>query len=97
MTDTFDRTELEPLLASGWAMVTDRDAITRAYRFRDFVTAFEWMSRVAVQAEKLNHHPEWSNTYRDVTVTLTTHDIGGLGPKDVALATAMDNLAGDSA
>lgn len=93
----FDRTTLDPLLASGWTMVDGRDALTRTYRFPDFIAAFGWMTRVAIRAEKLNHHPEWSNTYREVTVVLTTHDLGGLGPKDVDLARVMDRYAGDAA
>jgi 4a-hydroxytetrahydrobiopterin dehydratase len=95
MTQTvFDRATLDPLLANGWTMVEGRDAITRIYRFGNFVEAFGWMTQAALQAEKMGHHPEWSNVYREVTVTLTTHDLGGLGPKDVALAQAMDRLAG---
>lgn len=89
-----DRTALTPLLAAGWALVDGRDAITRTYVFTNFIEAFGWMTRVALVAEKLDHHPEWSNVYKTVTVTLTTHDAGGLSGLDVALAQAMDRLAG---
>ncbi|MEM6739351.1 MAG: 4a-hydroxytetrahydrobiopterin dehydratase [Pseudomonadota bacterium] len=89
-----DRSVLEPLLASGWSLVNGRDAIIKTFQFRDFNEAFGWMSRAALIAEKMDHHPEWSNVYRTVEVTLTTHDAGGLSPLDVALAKAMDAMAG---
>ncbi|MCA1776220.1 MAG: 4a-hydroxytetrahydrobiopterin dehydratase [Loktanella sp.] len=90
-----DRTELiEPLLANGWAMVKDQDAITREYTFANFVEAFGFMSRAAIWAEKLNHHPEWFNVYKTVRVTLTTHDVDGLSELDAKLAQKMDKLAG---
>jgi 4a-hydroxytetrahydrobiopterin dehydratase len=84
---------LAPLLAAGWTEVEGRDAIARSYRFGNFIEAFGWMTQVALVAEKMNHHPEWSNVYRTVEVTLTTHDAGGLSALDVALATKMDALA----
>jgi 4a-hydroxytetrahydrobiopterin dehydratase len=84
---------LAPLLAAGWTHDPVRDAISRTFRFADFVAAFGWMTRVALWAEKSNHHPEWSNVYRTVEVTLTTHDAGGLTALDVALAQRMDALA----
>jgi len=89
-----DRAALAPLLENGWAEVEGRDAISKSYRFKDFNEAFGWMARVALVAEKMNHHPEWSNVYRTVEVTLTTHDAGGLSELDVKLATAMDRMAG---
>lgn len=89
-----DRSMLDPLLASGWELVEGRDALTRTYRFGSFVEAFGWMTRCALWAEKLNHHPEWSNVYATVTVTLTTHDAGGLSTLDVKLAQKMDAMAG---
>ncbi|WP_420010505.1 4a-hydroxytetrahydrobiopterin dehydratase [Tateyamaria sp.] len=85
---------LDPLLANGWAMVEGRDAIHKTYVFADFVDAFGWMARVAIWAEKWNHHPEWSNVYKTVEVTLTTHDVGGLSTLDAKLARKMDGLAG---
>ena len=78
----------------GWIMVDDRDAITKTFSFKDFSEAFGFMSRVALIAEKLNHHPEWFNVYRTVEVTLSTHDAGGLTELDVHLASAMDRIAG---
>lgn len=89
-----DRTALNTLLATGWRMHTERDAITRTYTFANFNEAFGWMTRVALEAEKLDHHPEWSNVYRTVNVTLSTHDAGGLTGLDIALAQAMDRIAG---
>ena len=89
-----DRAALAPLLESGWAEVEGRDAIAKTFRFRDFNEAFGWMCRVALVAEKMDHHPEWSNVYRTVEVTLSTHDAGGLTDLDVRLARAMDAAAG---
>jgi 4a-hydroxytetrahydrobiopterin dehydratase len=89
-----DRAALTPLLDKGWSLVDGRDAITKTFVFPNFVDAFGWMTRVALVAEKLDHHPEWANVYKTVTVTLTTHDAGGLSGLDVALAQAMDRLAG---
>jgi 4a-hydroxytetrahydrobiopterin dehydratase len=77
----------------GWSLVEGRDAIAKTFVFRDFNAAFGFMTRCAMVAEKMDHHPEWSNVYRKVTVTLTTHDAGGLTDKDVALAQAMDGFA----
>jgi 4a-hydroxytetrahydrobiopterin dehydratase len=77
----------------GWSEVKGRDAITKKFVFADFNTAFGFMTRVAMMAEKLDHHPEWSNVYKTVDVTLSTHDAGGLTERDVALAAAMDKFA----
>lgn len=76
-----------------WTVVDGRDAIEREFRFADFNAAFGFMSRVALQAEKLDHHPEWFNVYNRVKVVLSTHDVGGLSRKDVVLATFMDGVA----
>jgi 4a-hydroxytetrahydrobiopterin dehydratase len=81
---------LEALAAAGWAHDPERDAISKTFRFADFASAFGWMARMALVAEKRNHHPEWFNVYNRVEVTLTTHDAGGLSELDVALAQAMD-------
>jgi 4a-hydroxytetrahydrobiopterin dehydratase len=75
-----------------WDYDDARDAITRAFMFADFVEAFGFMTRVALLAEKADHHPEWSNVYNRVDVLLTTHDAGGLSARDVALAKAIDAL-----
>ena len=78
----------------GWSEVKDRDAITRKFVFKDFNEAFGFMTRAALLAEKLDHHPEWFNVYKTVEVTLSTHDAGGLTELDVNLAAAMNRLAG---
>lgn len=75
-----------------WRLVEGRDAIEREFRFADFSAAFGFMSRVALQAEKLGHHPEWSNVYNRVHVVLSTHDIGGLSANDITLARFMEGL-----
>ena len=98
MTDKFtdeDReAALAPLLESGWRMVEGRDAIAKTYTFRNFIEAFGFMTRAALWAEKWNHHPEWSNVYKTVEVTLTSHDVEGLSERDMKLAKKMDALAG---
>ena len=73
--------------------VDGRDAIARKFVFKDFNQAFGFMTRAALAAEKMDHHPEWSNVYKTVEVTLSTHDSGGLTDKDIALAKAMDSFA----
>ncbi len=78
----------------GWSHDAKRDAITKTYVFKDFVEAFGFMSKAALIAERMDHHPEWSNVYRTVNVLLTTHDAGGLTEKDVKLARAMDEATG---
>jgi 4a-hydroxytetrahydrobiopterin dehydratase len=79
---------------SGWSGVTGRDAITRKFVFKDFNQAFGFMTRAALVAEKMDHHPEWFNVYKTVEVTLSTHDAGGVTELDIKLAEAMDKLAG---
>jgi 4a-hydroxytetrahydrobiopterin dehydratase len=81
---------------TGWQMVQGRDAIMRSFKFKDFSAAFGFMTRAALVAEKLDHHPEWSNVYNRVEVTLATHDAGGLTRLDIALATAMDAIASET-
>ncbi len=78
-----------------WDFVDARDAITRTLVFADFAEAFGFMARVALIAEKADHHPEWSNIYNRVEILLTTHDAGGLSHRDVDLATAIDAIVGD--
>ncbi|HEV2678212.1 MAG TPA: 4a-hydroxytetrahydrobiopterin dehydratase [Aliidongia sp.] len=75
-----------------WSLVAERDAIRKSFRFGDFVEAFGFMTRVALLAEKADHHPEWSNVYNKVEILLTTHDVDGLSARDVALAMAIDAL-----
>jgi len=94
LSDTARKTMLEPLLANGWALDETRDAMTKTYVFDNFIAAFGWMTKAAIYAEKWNHHPEWFNVYKEVRVTLTTHDVEGLSTLDVKLARKMDQLAG---
>lgn len=79
---------------SGWHEASGRDAIAKTFVFADFNAAFGFMARAALVAEKMDHHPEWFNVYKTVQVTLSTHDAGGVTALDVALAEAMDRLAG---
>ena len=81
-------------LLPAWSAVGGRDAITRTFKFVDFNAAFGWMTRVALAAEKLDHHPEWFNVYSRVEVLLATHDANGVTELDVALARMMDAAAG---
>ena len=78
----------------GWAEVTGREAIGRTFTFQDFNEAFGFMARVALVAEKHDHHPEWRNVYKTVEVVLATHDAGGVTARDVELAKAMNAIAG---
>ena len=77
-----------------WIAVDGRDAITRSFKFKDFNEAFGFMTRVALMAERMDHHPEWFNVWNRVDVTLSTHDAGGLTELDIKLAAAMDACAG---
>ena len=78
--------------SDGWRVIEGK--LNRTYQFSDFVEAFGFMTRAALTAERMNHHPEWFNVYRTVRVELTTHDAGGISALDFALAAAMDRLAG---
>lgn len=93
LSDTGRETTLNPLLDAGWSHDESRNAIRKTYKFADFVEAVGFMTRAAIWAEKWNHHPEWSNVYNRVDVTLTTHDVNGLSALDVKLARKMDVLA----
>src|SRR5260221_10784124 len=79
---------------SGWSEVPGREAIAKTFTFKDFNEAFGFMSRVALVAEKRDHHPEWKNVYRTVEVVLATHDAGGVTALDIDLAKAMNAIAG---
>ena len=78
---------------SGWSEVSGRDAISKKFVFKDFNQAFGFMTRAALVAEKMDHHPEWFNVYNRVAVTLTTHDVGGLSMNDIDMARLMDRVA----
>lgn len=97
MTDKLTQQERDSDLAAlcdtGWSLVDGRDAIHKTFVFANFIEAFGWMSRVAMLAEKLNHHPEWDNVYKTVNVTLTTHDADGLSRLDIKLARQIDALS----
>ena len=77
---------------TGWSLREDRLAISRRFVFADFGAAFAFMTRVALYAEKADHHPEWANVWNRVDITLTTHDAGGLSKRDVAMARAIDEI-----
>lgn len=76
-----------------WSVVAGRDALHKTFQFADFKQAFAFMTRVALKAEQMDHHPEWSNVYNKVEITLTTHDAGGVTALDVALARYCDEAA----
>ena len=77
----------------GWAAADGRDAIVKTFHFQDFNQAFGFMTRVALLAEKMDHHPEWFNVYKTVDVTLSTHDAGGVTENDIKMAQAMEEYA----
>ncbi len=80
----------------GWQKVRRREAIRKTFVFNGFSPAFTWMTKIALRAEQLNHHPEWFNVYNKVTVTLTTHDVGGLSQLDLDMALYMNKTAGNA-
>ena len=92
--EKLSREERETWLSAldGWALADGKDAIEKTFEFGDFVEAWGFMSRVAILAEKADHHPEWFNVYNRVEITLTTHDADGLSKRDVDLAKAIDAL-----
>jgi 4a-hydroxytetrahydrobiopterin dehydratase len=96
MADKLTVAEVDTALAGlqGWSPVTGRSAISKTFKFANFSAAFGFMTRAALAAEKLDHHPEWTNVWNKVDVTLSTHDAGGLTALDIKLASAMDTLAG---
>jgi len=94
MVEKLNATERARLSANlpEWKLVEGRDAITRAFRFKDFSEAWGFMARVALLAEAQDHHPEWFNVWNRVEITLSTHDAGGLSARDIRLAQAIDGL-----
>ncbi|MBM3512508.1 MAG: 4a-hydroxytetrahydrobiopterin dehydratase [Alphaproteobacteria bacterium] len=95
MVKKLDPTERAAALAplSAWQEVPGRNAITRSFKFADFNAAFAFMTKVALMAEKMDHHPEWFNVYNRVDVTLATHDCGGVSERDIKMAQFMDSIA----
>ena len=92
MAEPLDDTGRKALTDAGWTVGEEK--AEKTFTFANFVEAFGWITRAAIWAEKLNHHPEWFNVYKTVKVTLTTHDTGGLSDLDLKLAQKMDQLAG---
>jgi 4a-hydroxytetrahydrobiopterin dehydratase len=88
--------KLTPLKDTGWSEVKGRDAIYKEFIFKNFNQAFGVMSRVALLAEKMDHHPEWFNVYNKLQVTLSTHDVGGLSENDIKMATFIESVAKSS-
>lgn len=95
MVQTLDAAARRDALDSlpGWAEAAGRDALVRGYRFKDFADAFAFMTRCALAADRMDHHPEWTNVYNRVEVTLATHEAGGVTERDIALARVMDAAA----
>ena len=91
MTDAEIQTALKEL--DGWELLSDRPAIFKKFKFKDFQTAWSFMEDVAVEADEMSHHPEWTNIYNRVEVTLMTHDVSGLSELDFDLAHFMDEVA----
>ena len=93
LTDAARASDLAPLGETGWRAVPDRDALRKVLKFRNFSQAWGFMSRAALAAEKLNHHPEWTNRFNIVDITLITHDCDGLSALDIQLAKIMDKIS----
>jgi len=92
-----DRKEvLEPLLALGWTLVNGRDAIYKEFLFKDFNQAFGFMTRVALYADKVDHHPEWFNVYNKVQITLSSHDVSGLSQRDIKAANFIEKAVSNA-
>lgn len=93
-----DRAEIDARLAElpGWSLAADGQSIATSLKFRDFRSAFGFMTQVALLAEKLDHHPEWTNVYNRLEIRLSTHDAGGLTEKDFVLAEAIESLRADT-
>ena len=94
LSDEDRATKLEHLMTAGWEMVDGRDAIKKSFQFGDFNEAFGFMTRVALKADKIDHHPEWFNVYNRVEVTLSTHDCKGLSQRDITLADFIEKTGG---
>ncbi len=95
LTPDLRETLLPALLATGWSAEADRDAITKHLKFKNFSQAWAAMSRIALLAETMDHHPEWANVYNRLDITLTTHSTGGLSELDIKLASKIDQIAAE--
>lgn len=93
MSSAITQTDIDNLKQSGWTISNDQTSAEKVFKLKDFTEAFAFMTRVALYAEKWDHHPDWSNSYSTVSITLTTHDAGGLTSLDVQLAKKIDELA----
>ncbi|MDG1879614.1 MAG: 4a-hydroxytetrahydrobiopterin dehydratase [Paracoccaceae bacterium] len=93
MNKKVNENNLTRLLEVDWKLLSDRNAISKTYKFKNFNEAFAFMTSVAIFADKINHHPEWFNVYSRVDVVLTTHDLNGVSELDITLAEHMDNFA----
>ena len=93
MNKKVNENNLTRLLELDWKLLSDRNAISKTYKFKNFNEAFAFMTSVAIFADKINHHPEWFNVYSRVDVVLTTHDLNGVSELDITLAEHMDNFA----
>ena len=93
MNKKINENNLTRLLEVDWKLLSDRNAISKTYKFKNFNEAFAFMTSVAIFADKINHHPEWFNVYSRVDVVLTTHDLNGVSELDITLAEHMDNFA----
>ena len=87
-----DKRTAEIASLDSWTEIEDRDGIKKSFKFEDFGQAFAFMTRVAMQAEKMDHHPEWSNIYNTVDITLSSHDVGGISERDIKLARFIDRV-----
>lgn len=98
MVEKLSKKDVDSILLTlkGWAISKDYLSIEKDFKFHDFNQAFSFMTRVALVAEKMNHHPEWFNVYNKVSVKLTTHDCGGLSQKDIDLAMKIDNFGDET-
>ena len=93
MNNKVNKNNLKPLVDANWKILSERDAISKTYKFKNFNEAFSFMTSIAIFADKINHHPEWFNVYSRVDVVLTTHDSNGVSELDIKLAEHMDNFA----
>ena len=95
MSDKLNAADRKDALAglAGWTLDEERDAISRSFTFKSFNQAFGFMTQIALRAEKTDHHPEWSNVYNKVDITLTSHDVKGLSERDIKMAGFIDRIA----